>query len=102
MQVLLLHCLQGSRLVFRSCGLVSLGKEIIPPKGVVHEVAEAPARRDLQVLRVMVPIYKVLVSEERWKSIKAHPVSMLESWKGSLMVGLKIVSPILRVPPKFS
>ena len=26
------------------------------------------------------------MSEERWKSIKAHPVSMLESWKGSLKI----------------
>jgi hypothetical protein len=58
--------------------------EICAPKGIVQEVKNEPARRDLHPLRIMVP--KELVSEERWKSMKAHPVSMLDSSKGSLSI----------------
>ena len=78
----MLPLLQGTRLIFRCCGLVSLAREICVPKGIVKEVKNEPALRDLHPLRIMVPTE--LVSEERWKSMKAHPVLMLDSSKGSL------------------
>ena len=85
------HCTQSllpflvkGKLEFRKCGLLHFGKMPELPPGIVSQVAKAPAKRELVPLRVFLP--KMLVSEDRWKGVKAHPVSVIDPWKGPLAV----------------
>lgn len=63
---------------------LGFGKDVALPTGLVRVVKDEPARPDLQPLRVFIP--KILVSEEGWKTMRVHPVSMLDVWTGRLQV----------------
>ena len=63
---------------------LGFGKDVALPTGLVRVVKDEPARPDLQPLRAFIP--KILVSEEGWKTMRVHPVSMLDVWTGRLQV----------------